>query len=414
MKQLNQMLLIAMLTALTACGSEDETTQDVDENLDNVVDEITGPDTSGGEMPGVFVISGSITGQTGEVVLTLSRNNQDEIVTVQGGDAIFAFTTEFSSNDTYSIELTSYPSTQQCVLTNATGVTTQNITNVQVVCESLSGFISNISGHTDDVQISLTLDGNLEETIWLLYTDPVQAPANFDAQVVSDTQFEISVVAKSLHQACEVAPASGTTGTNDLEFTVICEDVCDTLYNEDKAAVCKSFRNTHNEYRELINTGTVAGANGNYPLANPELGHLTWNETLAEVAQEYADQCTTGHNSNRQSQFVEKGGENVNIGENIAYHSYSNISGKIPEEEVKNNIATWWEEHSVWDYQVFDSNANGAGHFTQIIWANTTEIGCGLAICPNYQAEGFTAYLTVCDYKAAGNYFNQYPYQIAE
>ena len=54
---------------------------------------------------------------------------------------------------------------------------------------------------------------------------------------------------------------------------------------------------THNLKRD-----TVA------PLANPRLGNLVWNTTLASTASRYADGCSYGHNPNRGRM----------VGENIA------------------------------------------------------------------------------------------------
>jgi hypothetical protein len=48
--------------------------------------------------------------------------------------------------------------------------------------------------------------------------------------------------------------------------------------------------------------------------------------------------------------------------------------------------------------------SNGCGHYTQIIWRNTTEVGCGMATCSNGSE------IWVCNYNPPGNYLRQNAY----
>jgi pathogenesis-related protein 1 len=43
------------------------------------------------------------------------------------------------------------------------------------------------------------------------------------------------------------------------------------------------------------------------------------------------------------------------------------------------------------------------GHYTQIVWRDTTSVGCAAQSCP--QGE-----IWVCDYSPPGNYVGQHPY----
>jgi hypothetical protein len=53
----------------------------------------------------------------------------------------------------------------------------------------------------------------------------------------------------------------------------------------------------------------------------------------------------------------------------------------------------------------FNSVFGGFGHFTQVVWKGTTQVGCYTYTCPN-GISGVGAnvppYLTVCNYKAPG------------
>jgi pathogenesis-related protein 1 len=45
------------------------------------------------------------------------------------------------------------------------------------------------------------------------------------------------------------------------------------------------------------------------------------------------------------------------------------------------------------------------GHYTQVVWKNTTTIGCGMAICDNPKNQ-----IWVCQYLPSGNWVGQKPY----
>ncbi len=63
-------------------------------------------------------------------------------------------------------------------------------------------------------------------------------------------------------------------------------------------------------------------------------------------------------------------------------------------------VDAWYNENSVYDYNGDWQEA--AGHFTQVVWKGTSEIGCGATNCP-----GMGWYLT-CEYKQAGNVISQF------
>ncbi len=189
----------------------------------------------------------------------------------------------------------------------------------------------------------------------------------------------------------------------------------DDLNNNNLSTIDQVWLTEHNNRRELINDATVQddGTNGTYPAATQGLPTLVWNNKLAEVAENYAQQCNWGHNANRQADYLALGGENISVGENIAAHYFSTPSGTI-EEYAAAQVELWWAEHTDWHYQAYDQNTiNGAGHFTQIIWANTIEVGCAMVFCEDMYSDGIDGYYGVCNYGPAGNYISQFPYETA-
>ena len=145
---------------------------------------------------------------------------------------------------------------------------------------------------------------------------------------------------------------------------VIPDVIPDVDVNE--LSLSERFVLSHNEWRDDV--GVIP---------------LVWNEGIAETATEWAQQLVDEndfyHDPNR-------GG----YGENIAM-GYRN-----PEDVV----SAWCEEIQNYDYET-NTCCEGCvcGHYTQAVWSDTIEIGCGWA-----------GTIWVCRYYPPGNYIGQKPY----
>src|SRR6188472_2152011 len=151
------------------------------------------------------------------------------------------------------------------------------------------------------------------------------------------------------------------------------------------------------------NTGNVQGedlANSILTVHNQEraavgVSPLTWSDTLAAGAQTWAQHlATTGdfsHDTN-----VPNG-----VGENIAGFNPS-LGVSAPGE----GQSLWVDEKK--DYQggvLTPENWYPTGHYTQMVWKDTKEVGCGTA-----GGEGHPYSILVCRYSPSGNYMGQAPY----
>ncbi|VDL17574.1 unnamed protein product [Hymenolepis diminuta] len=135
----------------------------------------------------------------------------------------------------------------------------------------------------------------------------------------------------------------------------------------------------HNEYRRQVATGKVSGQP-----AGSNIHDLKWNSELAKKAQEWANKCIPDHDSKtarRTSQFRY-------VGQNIAYNS-----------DVQKGIKEWFDEHVNFNYYA-NKCAYGkvCGHYTQLVWAKTTDLGCGINMC---DYKGFKLVNLVCNYGTA-------------
>lgn len=109
-------------------------------------------------------------------------------------------------------------------------------------------------------------------------------------------------------------------------------------------------------------------------------GSLTWNETLYEYASNYADEYSCPSNG----ALTHSGGP---YGENLGA-GYS--SGKA-------TVDAWYDENSQYSYSSPGFN-EATGHFTQVIWASTTQLGCAYKKC-----DSDFGYYVVCEYYPPGN-----------
>ncbi|GAA5854696.1 hypothetical protein JCM8547_004943 [Rhodosporidiobolus lusitaniae] len=128
---------------------------------------------------------------------------------------------------------------------------------------------------------------------------------------------------------------------------------------------------------------------------------LTWSTELAESAATWANKCIFKHG----------GGDALNAGENLAVYSGA--------QDTAMAIGLWTSEESAYDYSnpVFSS---ATGHFSQVVWKSTTQLGCADVSCvPTYDEDGSVIYKTngrmlVCHYLAAGNYVGQFADNVLE
>uniref|UniRef100_A0A914WHC9 SCP domain-containing protein n=1 Tax=Plectus sambesii TaxID=2011161 RepID=A0A914WHC9_9BILA len=128
---------------------------------------------------------------------------------------------------------------------------------------------------------------------------------------------------------------------------------------------------------------------------------LTWDCALEATAQKWADTCLWKHsdrsvrNGSGENLFMQGGGRPTNS------------------DLLKSAASGWWGELTKFGIPTNDVTLtsalfqSGVGHFTQMAWATTKSIGCGVSKCKG----GQTAHV-VCHYGPSGNWINQPIYEI--
>jgi len=118
------------------------------------------------------------------------------------------------------------------------------------------------------------------------------------------------------------------------------------------------------------------------------VGPLTWSSELAEHAQEWADELeATGMQMRHRSPN--------DFGENLYW-----CSGRPATPDAV--VDAWGNEDKLYDY---DQNNwwPQAGHFSQLVWHSTTEVGAGVVRRGGQE-------LWVCNYNPRGNWTGKRPY----
>lgn len=112
---------------------------------------------------------------------------------------------------------------------------------------------------------------------------------------------------------------------------------------------------------------------------------VKWSTTVAKSAQNYADTRPSGHSG---SQY----------GENIGWAGYIMSPTAV--------VSEWYSEAPMYNYNNPAWSPN-YGHFTQVVWKGTIEIGCGYHTGCTTGNLGYPN-VWICQYNPPGNYLTQF------
>ncbi|KAJ0797553.1 putative CAP domain-containing protein [Helianthus annuus] len=157
--------------------------------------------------------------------------------------------------------------------------------------------------------------------------------------------------------------------------------------------------NTHSGIRRVLSAAPSTGTTSQQAILDahnkvrkeiPSLEPMTWNATVAKFAEEYA--------SERKKDCALQHSDTQIYGENIATGA-----GKMT---ILDAINMWCSEKDNYDYETNTCGPGKAcGHYTQVIWKNSTTVGCALSHC--VKNDGI---FIICNYYPPGNYIDTKPY----
>jgi len=161
-----------------------------------------------------FNIGGTVTGLSG--VLIIQNNSGDDTVVEQTGseDVSFTFKTSISSGSTYSVSVKLQPNTQTCTASNASGTTSQNISNITIACTSSS---YNVSGTVSGLTGSVVLQNNGADDLTVS-----NGSFSFTNKINKGSAYNVTVKTQPSPFTCSAASNRGLASDNMSSVSIVC------------------------------------------------------------------------------------------------------------------------------------------------------------------------------------------------
>ena len=134
------------------------------------------------------------------------------------------------------------------------------------------------------------------------------------------------------------------------------------------------------------------------------VGPLSYSPALAASAQAWADELKqSNHCRMRHSSAQGQYGENLFWASPVVWSNGRRELSQVPPEKP---VDSWGREKR--DYNHAKNSCQPGkvcGHYTQLVWKSSTQVGCARAVCEDSQEQ-----VWVCHYQPAGNWLGQKPY----
>lgn len=129
---------------------------------------------------------------------------------------------------------------------------------------------------------------------------------------------------------------------------------------------------------------------------------LKWSEALAQSAQAWAETL--------QGKGCELGASRGAYGENLFWAGplvWSDGKTEAAQVSAEQVVAYWGKEAAHYDPVRNECSGGECRGYTQVVWSDTTEVGCGTALCQDSQAR-----VWVCQYLPQGNIIGRRPFPL--
>lgn len=137
------------------------------------------------------------------------------------------------------------------------------------------------------------------------------------------------------------------------------------------------------------------------------LNPLKWSDKLAKYSQEWADHLGKGQSC---KMYHRSGsppyGENLYISSPTIWTDGGKEVRRDKNRVTIRNVVKAWADEEPWYNYKTNSCLPGkqCGHYTQMVWRDTTEVGCAVKFC------GDKSQNWVCSYNPPGNFTGKRPY----
>ncbi|VUZ47891.1 unnamed protein product, partial [Hymenolepis diminuta] len=149
-------------------------------------------------------------------------------------------------------------------------------------------------------------------------------------------------------------------------------------------------------------TQILSDHNGFRSIVSPSASNMlqmSYNTTLESLAQKWVNYCVWKHPG---TSDVEYSG----YGQNLGMTTASSLN-------LQTIVDMWDKEKADYTYST-NTCSKTCGHYTQVVWAKSLQIGCAYQTCTNFSIGSKTypkAFFIACQYSPPGNYIGQKPYE---
>lgn len=244
------------------------------------------------------------------------------------------------------------------------------------------------SQNDDDTQVILSTQNNIVVTTEAENAAPTSTEQTTEAAPTSTEQAPEQTTEQAPEQTTEAAPTTSseeivipTTSSTSFTTTVEPEALTSSEVTTSPEFPATTTAAAPTTTTEAASTEAALGSfeqgivdYHNQVRAEHGAPAMVWNSTIAQFASDYlsSDNCV----------FKHSGGP---YGENIAM-GYPDVHGAME---------AWYDEYSDYDYSA-GQFSSATGHFTQMVWVDTTSVGCALDDCNGRP-------FLVCEYYPRGN-----------
>ncbi|XP_011860230.1 PREDICTED: venom allergen 3-like isoform X3 [Vollenhovia emeryi] len=162
----------------------------------------------------------------------------------------------------------------------------------------------------------------------------------------------------------------------------------------------RNIVNIHNDLRQQIASGRETRGRPSPQPPAVKMPYVTWDRELENIAQRWAIQCNYDYDKCRN---VDRCVVGQNIGFSIS--SAEDSSGVQLVKGMYNGVDAFDKNKVSLPYEYDPVTI----HYTQMVWANTTKVGCGQI---KFQRNGLHVHHVVCNYGPSGNVIGDFIYEV--
>ncbi|KAK4952276.1 hypothetical protein LTR66_013767 [Elasticomyces elasticus] len=243
----------------------------------------------------------------------------------------------------------------------------------------------------------------------------VVVPSSSSVVVVPSSSTQTSSAAPTVSTSTRVAPTTTSVAPTSTSVSSTSTFVPPTT-SSTKAATTSAAASSSPVASPTLSAASskpttyeqIVVAHHNVHRNNHSASDLTWSPDLAATAATIAASCVYAHNTDTNG-----GGYGQNIAAGIEAH---NISAVITTLFYNSEVLYFKDLYD--QAQPSMADFKHWGHFSQIVWKATTQVGCATQDCSSTglanAGSNVAPYFTVCNYKSPGNYEKQYAANVGD